>query len=289
MSKPFDVTLVTCQNLPEPDPDAEPLTTALTEAGLTVRTSIWNDPAVDWSQSTITIIRSTWDYYHNRDAFMRWASTVDTVSTLFNSPGTVRWNSHKSYLLQLPLSGIPIVPTVLIERGSTIQLAKIAQSEDWPKIVIKPAVSAASFETHIMTAPNFDQETFQRLTNQGDVLVQPYITSVDHHGEHSLIFIDGQFTHCIRKHPRFAGQDEHVTGPHTPTPQELAIAKHAVNTTGPDLLYARVDLVQNAQNKPAVAELEFIEPSLFLTFSDHALQRFVHTITKHVTQRSTRH
>lgn len=289
MSRPFDITIATCQNLPEPDPDAAPLLDALTATGLTVRTCVWDDPDVDWSLATLTLIRSTWDYHRKHEAFLRWAQSTHAVSPLFNSPEIVRWNSHKNYLLQLPLRGIPVVPTVLIEKGSTLQLSQITTGEDWKKIVVKPAVSAGSFETHVMTADQLDEPTFQRLVQNEDVLVQPYIDSVDHHGERSLIFINGQFTHCIRKHPRFAGDDEHVTGPHTPTPEERAVAERAIHATGEPLLYARVDLIQNAHQKPLVAELEFIEPSLFFRFSDECLHLLTTTLAHHVTQRSTRH
>lgn len=289
MSLPFDVTLVTCRPLPEPDPDEAPLLSALTQAGLEVRLCAWDDESVEWSTSAVTVIRSTWDYHRRRDAFIDWAREVDGVSLLLNPPTVVEWNSHKSYLLTLPLRGVPVVPTVLVEQGTTISLEQISRAEEWPRLVIKPAVSAGSYETHAMEEENLDESTFRRLVDAEDVLVQPYIESVDHHGERSLIFIDGECTHCIRKHPRFAEDDERVTGPHEPTADELTVARSALQAVSKNLLYARVDLVENADEQPVVAELELIEPSLFFRFSDTALQRFTESIIRRVTEQATRH
>jgi hypothetical protein len=104
-----------------------------------------------------------------------------------------------------------------------------------------------------------------------------------------LIFIDGECTHCIRKHPRFAGEDEQVTGPHEPTPEELTVARTALKEVSTNLLYGRVDLVEGPDDQPLVAELELIEPSLFFRFSEPALQRFIESIIRQVTALATRH
>ena len=283
----YDITLATCLELPEPDFDEAPLLDALADADLNTRVCAWDDPDVDWSQSKLTLIRSTWNYYHRRDHFLRWADAVDAVSTLQNPPSVVRWNSHKSYLLTLPLHGVPTVSTVVVQQGQDVPLEQLCKQEEFTKIVVKPAVSAGSFETHAMNVDNLDTDTYRRLVDQGDVLIQPYMHSVDDYGERSLIFIDGQFTHCIRKHPRFAGEDERITGPHEPTNTELDVARRALGTVEDDLLYARVDLVRSADDQPLVAELELIEPSLFFAQSDDALPRLVEALRRSIDSTDT--
>ena len=37
--------------------------------------------------------------------------------------------------------------------------------------------------------------------SQRDLLVQPYLPSVEDHGERALVWIDGEFTHAVRKTP----------------------------------------------------------------------------------------
>lgn len=278
--KPYDVNIATCRPLPEPDPDEEPLVAALEQAGLTTRLCAWDDPDVDWSNGRLTLIRSTWNYYRNRPAFLRWAEEVARVTRLYNPAGVVRWNSHKSYLLSLPLRGVPIVPTVIVERDMKVSLQEILDLEKWSRIVVKPAVSAGSFETHPMDGDALDEAIFERLLTIGDVLVQPYVESVDDYGERCLVFIDGTFSHCVRKHPRFAGQQERVTGPHEPTERELAVAGAAFDGVGLPLLYGRVDLVRDEDDEPLVAELEVLEPSLFLGFGDDALPRLVDAVAR---------
>ncbi len=42
-----------------------------------------------------------------------------------------------------------------------------------------------------------------------------------------------------------------------------------------ELLYARIDLIRDDHDRPLVAELELVEPSLFLQQSPEALDRLV--------------
>ncbi|MBA2663325.1 MAG: hypothetical protein H0U74_13640 [Bradymonadaceae bacterium] len=274
----FDITIATCRPLPEPDPDEAPLLDALAQAGLRARLCAWHDRTVDWSLSPLTIIRSTWNYYHDRAGFVDWAERVTTVSELQNSASVVRWNSHKGYLLELARRGVRVVPSELIEAGQAASLEAICAAHNWSHVVVKPAVSAGSFETHTMRAGALDTTTFARLMAERDVLVQPYIDAVDTYGERSLIVIDGELSHSVRKHPRFAGQHEQISGPHPITPAERAFSRQVLASFDEALLYARVDLVPDVDGQPMLTELELIEPSLFFRFSPEALARLVGAI-----------
>ena len=103
----YDITLVTCGRLPDPDDDLAPLKTR----GLTTRVCVWNEPDIDWSVSELTLIRSTWDYCRRLDEFLCWADQIDQETTLYNPPHIVRWNAHKSYLLNLSERGVRIDPS----------------------------------------------------------------------------------------------------------------------------------------------------------------------------------
>lgn len=278
--KTFDVNLVTCRPLPEPDLDEAPLLEALAQAGVKARLCVWDDPRVDWSAGRLTLIRSTWNYYHAHERFVGWAEEVASVSELHNPAHIVAWNVHKGYLLKLALRGIPVVPTALLEAGQSMTLASVYNAQSWPRIVVKPAVSAGSWKTFVMDEDHLDEEVFTELLAQRDVLIQPYIQSVDDYGERSLIFIDGAFSHCVRKHPRFADQDERITGPHEPTSSERSLAEAVLRAVGAPLLYARVDLVHRSDGSPMLAELEVLEPSLFFRFSPRGLNRFIRAIKK---------
>jgi nucleotide-binding universal stress UspA family protein len=265
----YDVTLVTCDPLPEPDPDMRLIRAALDGLELSSRVCVWNSSSVDWSNSPVTLIRSTWDYYHHRDAYLRWAAHVSDVSTLLNPVEVVEWNSHKSYLLDLESRGIPIVSTVLVSRGDDVELADLCAENGWDKIVVKPAVSAASFQTHVVDCEHVDEDLFDRLVADRDMLVQPFVEEVESAGERSLILIDGELSHAVEKSPRYHGQDERITGPLAIAEQQAELAWDAVGVVDDPLLYARVDMVETASKGPLITELELIEPSLFLDYAEN--------------------
>lgn len=277
----WDVQLVRCARLPEPDADMAPLMVALETGGLRAREVVWDDPSVDWGESSLTVIRSTWDYHRRRQAFVAWAQAAGELSGLHNSASVVAWNTHKSYLLSLALRGVAAVPTAMIEQGSCLGVQDICDDQGWSKIVVKPAVSAGSYQTHVMEAGEIDEDVVGALVVAEDVLVQPYVESVDTYGERSLIFIDGELTHSVRKSPRFSGEDESVSGPHPVEEAERELGERALRAVGGEgLLYARVDLVRGGDGAPMVAELELVEPSLFLGMSERALGRFVEGVKR---------
>lgn len=282
MADPIDVTLVTCDPLPEPDLDQAPLLAALKARGLRVRVCAWDDEDVDWGASTVTLLRSTWDYYRRYEEFLAWLKRVQGVTAVQNPPEVIRWNTDKRYLLTLPMRGVPIVPTVFVERGSEVSLRGVCDGEGWEKVVVKPAVSAGSFRTHFMESSALEEGVFAELLKEQDTLVQPFVESVETYGERSLIFFEGEFSHCVRKHPRFAGDDEKITGPHEPTSDELGVARAALDAVGETLLYGRVDLVRDEDDQPMLAELEVTEPSLFFRFAPGSVERFAEAIAARV-------
>lgn len=276
MSESWDITLVTCAELPEPDPDARPLEEALEARGLTYRWAAWTDETVDWSASPVALIRSTWDYYHDRAAYVDWAHQTDLVTTLLNSASVVQWNSSKLYLLDLGRAGVPIIPTVLVPRATETALSDILSVQGWNDVVIKPVVGAGSHHTHLLRAGDAPTDEQLALFKTYDMLVQPYIASVESYGERSLVYIDGELSHVARKHPRFAQGEEQVTGPHEATDEERAVAEQAIEEAPfNDLLYARIDLVRDENDSPLLSEFEAMEPSLFFRMNPECLERYI--------------
>ncbi|MFN3200851.1 MAG: RimK family alpha-L-glutamate ligase [Bradymonadia bacterium] len=273
-----DITLVTCAHLPEPDPDAAPLSAALEAAGLSHRWVAWDDSSVDWSTSPLTVIRSTWNYYSDPAGFEAWLDTTAAVTTVLNPPSLVKWNLHKAYLAALIGAGVPVTPTVYLPAGVSLDLTDLCAEKGWAHVVVKPAISAGSHETHF-GAPAELLEVARRLGPTTDLMVQPFIESVNTYGERSLIWIDGELTHCVLKRPRFSGEDESVLGPHPIAPEEAEVAEMALAAIPVALgqpRYARIDLVRNDADAPMVAELELIEPSLFFDLGgEQALDRYV--------------
>ena len=242
------------------------------------------------------MIRSTWDYTTDVDAFHAWARRVEAAGTQLHNPAeVVRWNTHKGYLLELEERGAPIVPTAWLGRGDEVDLAELAVARHWDGVVAKPAVGAGA-EGLLVVPPGTDpaphQPTFAALTAAGDAMVQPFITSVHEQGELSVVVVDGRVSHAVRKLPadgevrtqiefgaRYVAEE--------PDPDAAALAEWLVEATGHDLLYARVDLLADDDGSWLLGELEAIEPALLFawaegsaaTFADALLRRLRHEPT----------
>jgi hypothetical protein len=269
--------IATCRQLPEPDPDEELLLTALRARGIDARMAAWNDPTEDWAAPVPTVIRSTWDYFHEVPRFVSWAETAGAAAPMWNGPGIVRWNVHKGYLNELRRRGHAVVPTELVPRGWQGSLARLCAMRGWRDIVVKPAASAASFGTARFADPGTEAAArhFAARVHAGDTLVQPYVPSVEAYGERSIVWVDGALTHAVRKTPRFGGEDEQVSMALPIAADERHAAEAVLAPWTGELLYARVDLARDVDGTLMVMELELIEPSLFLAQHPPALERLV--------------
>ena len=278
----MNLRIATCRPLPEPDPDEDLLLRALAAVGIEATMCDWKD-AGRWRGAVPTVVRSTWDYIHHLDAFRDWVGRTAAAAPLWNPADVMLDNLDKRYLLELVARGVPVVPTVLLERGGPADVAGLAEERGWTDIVIKPAVGAGSFETHLVAAHTPEAAALcRRLVADRDVLVQCYLPSVADYGERALVWIDGEFTHAVRKSPRFAADEERVSEALTITAAERAVGTAALAPVRDRLLYARVDVAPGPTGEPLVMELELVEPSLFLLQSPPTLDRFVDAIRRRV-------
>ncbi len=296
------VALATCSVLPNLDPDDAPLVGALANRGITAEAKVWDDPEVDWGSYALTVVRSCWDYAPRRDEFVAWTKRVPSLA---NSAQVLEWNTDKGYLRELETAGVPVIPTLWLNpaqhlTGQAIHTRLPAQGD----FVIKPVVSAGAKDTGRYQSGEAHSRGLaithvkNLLATGRDVMVQPYVRSVDTAGETGLIFINGEFSHSVRKNAL-------LTGPHRPTrglyqqeemstfaatPEQTGVAERALQVTadavcGGDLsalLYARVDIVGGNDGNPAVIEVELTEPSLFMSLGKGSLDRFADAIAARV-------
>ncbi len=278
----MDLTIATCHELPEPDPDAAPLAAALSAAGIRSQVLAWDDPAADWSEAGVTLFRSTWNYPQYPRQFLEWVEHTATCGPMWNPAEVVRWNVHKGYLSELAEAGLPVTPTVLVARGSDQTLQSIMLEQGWTRAVVKPAISAASYRTLLVNGADSvrGEQHLRLLAADGDALVQDYLESVEGYGERALVWIDGEVTHSVRKTPRWDGEDECVSAAQPVTDAEASLAQDAVAAVPAPLLYARIDVAPGAAGQPVLMELELIEPSLFFPQHPPALARYVEGIRR---------
>jgi hypothetical protein len=281
----MELRIATCRPLPEPDPDEEPLLAALAAEGVRARMAAWHDPAEAWDAPVPTVVRSTWDYLHRLEDFLAWIERAARAAPLWNPPALLRWNVHKFHLRELAAEGFPVVPTVFLERGADAPLGRVLAERGWEDAVVKPAVSAASFATLRVRASDARELArgaahLRALLDRRDVLVQRYAPAVETSGERALVWIAGELTHAIQKHPRFAGGVERVSGALAIADDERALAERLLARFGSELLYGRVDVVRDGDGRVQLMELELLEPSLFLLQHPPALGRLAHALAE---------
>jgi hypothetical protein len=256
-----EVVLASCNPMPAGDPEHAPLIEAFAALGIEARAVAW-DADYDWSQTRAVLIRSTWDYHHRRDQFVAWAKRVPN---LFNPASIVEWNTHKSYLRELELRGVPIIPTRWVARGERLDLREV----QWNEFVIKPAVSGGAWKTLRTTVAELPkaQEHLDALVQTHDAMVQPYLSAVEGYGERSLIWIDGEVTHALRKDPALAVGANLDGGVRVePSAEELALSEKTLGPIASQLSYARVDTLRDDAGVLRLMELELTEPFLFFRF-----------------------
>jgi glutathione synthase/RimK-type ligase-like ATP-grasp enzyme len=231
------------------------------------------------------VIRTTWDYTTCLSEFLEWVRSAAAVTRVVNPAALIEWNAHKRYLLDLAYAAVPVLPTVLVERGSDEQTVRSVLDEHDGEIVIKPAVSVGAIGTiRSGAAEPVAVEHLRELVATGDALVQPFEPSVTR-GETSLVYLGGEFSHAVRKVPAagdyrvqvFHGGVNHA---HTASSDELAVGRAALAALDAEVTYARVDLVMTERG-PVLMELELIEPQLFLEF-DGAAARYADVIAREV-------
>jgi hypothetical protein len=296
------VALASCAPLPHPDGDEPLLLAALERRGIDAHTFAWDGGDRPFLDAELTVIRSTWDYAARLDAFLQWVERIEVGKAgrghLCNPARVVRWNTHKRYLNDLDSQGVATVPTVLLKAGSRADVRQLLVQHGFTRgAVVKPCVSAGARDTVLIDALNVDeaQGLTDRLLPTRDLMLQPFVAGIAQ-GELSLHFIDGQFTHAVRKVPRagdFRSQPEFgaTVSRVEPDAAARAVATRALHITGGDLLYARVDLLPadaGAASPWWLIELELVEPSMYLPWHAPAADLFAAAIERRArTQQQT--
>lgn len=285
----LDVALITYSELPGLAEDEQLLVAALAGLGVKAGPAVWDDPAIAWASIGACVIRSTWDYHHRLEEFIAWAEHVASMSSLWNPVEVVRWNTRKTYLRELDERGIATVPTVWLERGSKADLESLMAEQGWQRVVVKPVVSASAYATVLVADESLHkgQAHLDKLLAQRDMIIQPFISSVETSGERSLMFIDGQFTHAVRRTfplgPNHDGQEKSRLVEATRT--EIGFAANVLQAAGHTTLYARVDVVRDEAGALCLMELELVEPSLFLQLAPEAVERLAGAIAERLPPR----
>ena len=264
------IVLATCRSKPALTPSDALLAAELERAGATVVAAPWDTVAPAGEYPATVCLRSTWDYHRRWTEFRAWvAGFPDRTGGLWNPAATVLWNADKLYLRDLEAAGIALPRTRWFEPGERADVETILGQWNLPRAVLKPRISATAFGTYLVSADRTLSEEEWKPSEASGGLIQAFVPEVASQGEISLVYVDGAFSHAVRKRP--AGGDFRVQGDFGGTVDGVAPSRGVggfgdavLAAVSRPWLYARVDLVETDRG-PVLMELELIEPDLFLT------------------------
>ncbi len=235
---------------------------ALGAHGFSLDEVLWDDNRIDWGGYAAALVGTTWDYQDRLPDFLAAMRALDARLPVFNPADMLVWNSTKTYLRDLSARGIAVVPTQWIDTPDAGQIAACFAHFGTDTLVVKRQTGASAVGQARVTAggplPMFSVP----------VMVQPYLASVEAQGETSVVVIDGQISHAIRKCPARGDYRTQSLYGAIEEPADLSVrdrdfVAHVLSSLTTVPLYARVDFLRGADDAPQLMELELIEPYLY--------------------------
>lgn len=239
---------------------------ACRDRGIELELRVWEDPELRGDDYDAVVVGTTWDYHDKVEAFLARLEALALHCPVLNPPEVIRWNAHKGYLLELGQRGLPVVPSLRLDRVDPAEVERACALLGADEVVVKPIVGAgAARQVRIRRG--------QALPPPGQcppgvALVQPFLPAAQLEGEYSFVFLGGALSHALVKRP--ASGDYRVQsiygGTEQPVrvgPDELALARAVLAAVAGDLLYARVDMMRGPGGGLLLMELELIEPYLY--------------------------
>jgi len=266
------IALVTSKRFPEDhwiDADSIPLAKSLENLGCEVVSVSWDDGSVDWAQYDLLIMQSPWSGWNDLNSFAKWLDHIQAIGVeTFNPMSLLRAGLDKIYLIELAASGIATVPTAYLRPGSTKSstdltdyLRSLVPGEKFSRrsIVVKPASSGGSLRTaeydceHLSDAVEHVRELHALDMN---VLIQPYIQTIDTLREIGVITIGEEISHTISKRAILqVGSSDRAFHPDPrPYPQLTARQREQILTTRAAFL----ELSSTASAAPSSVRLDFL-------------------------------
>lgn len=278
-----------------PDRDTAPLIAQLQLLGIAAEPVIWHEwtPRPDYD---LLVIRTPWNYSSRTEEFLDWLERAEEQLQVLNPPALIRWNLDKVYLRELEAEGIAVVPTRWADDDAALRHGLAAHAEGW--VVIKPSISAGSFDTGLLRADSAAALALgERILARGlTVMIQPEVPELSEGREKALYFIDGQHTHSIAKGALLARGGGLRGGSYQEDPQlvqasaaEVEFGEHVLAAAGrrtetPMPLYGRVDLVDSAESGTVLLEAELFEPALNLHLAPSAALALACSIESRLSQ-----
>ncbi|WP_230531689.1 ATP-grasp domain-containing protein [Microvirga roseola] len=265
------VIITTCSEYPHPTPSLEALLDGLRSEGAEAAHAPWKTtPLETFAQADAVLPLCCWDYHDDPKRFLDWIDALEaTGARLFNPPSTLRWNFRKTYLLEMAAAGLSVPRTFHLGEANRSAIERMMKAEGWKTAVLKPVSGQSG--NGVRKLGRAERETWPlNPDTPGEALLQEFQEDIAVLGETTLTFIDGVFSHAVRRVLKAgewrANQQYGTTYERVEVSREVIDAARAYFGLLPQTpLYARIDgLVRPAGFM--LMELELIEPYLYLEF-----------------------
>lgn len=180
-----------------------------------------------------------------------------------------------------------VIPSIFLQQGWAGDLNELFTQLNTTSIIVKPCISGGSRNTIVIKQEEAEAAYSEVITLalSRNLIVQPLMEEVTN-GEWSHIFFNGRHSHTILKKPKsgdfrvqqiYGGTIEALT----PKEAEIAQALAYVDRFAKNCVYARVDgLIVNGSFM--LMELELIEPFLYLSYGENAVEDYYKAIVQHL-------
>ncbi len=237
---------------------------ALTARGIELVEIDWRSLIVEFDGLTLVLLGTAWDYQDRAEEFLARLEELEVRGVIVcNPPEVVRWNSDKRYLAELATRGAVTVPTLWHEDVTRAEVLSAMERFGTDHVVVKRRVGAGGIGQHSFSRDALPGEDW-RMGRAA--MIQPFLPAILEEGEFTFFFVDGHFSHALRKRPApgeyriqslYGGSESN----YAPTPDDLAHAQKVVAALpfSPPL-YCRIDMCRLPVGELAVMEAEMIEP-----------------------------
>lgn len=212
-----------------------------------------------------------WGYHQDHARWLRACETWREAGVPMSNPaGVLAWNSDKRYLSVLAERGVEIPRTAWTRQLTHERLEQAFVDTGAEELIVKPSVSGGAWRTRRLRRGHVFEDAWMVDVQGVDMLIQPYLPTIASEGETSLLFFGGELSHVVNKRPvpgdfrvqeEFGGLYEVLP---TPPPGALALARQTLSVIDAPLLYARIDMVPDADGRWLLMEAELIEPDFYL-------------------------
>lgn len=242
----------------EHDREFQPLKAAFDAAGARLEEQDWRTLTAQAAEAyDLLLVRTTWDYQEAPGDFAAFLDAMP-AEKLANPADLIRWNMDKRYLIALAACGLPVIPTMLADQPAPALFKALGTD----KIVVKPRIGAGGEGQQVLTP-----DSAASFAPDAGLIAQPFLDAVLVEGEYSFVYLNGQYSHAVRKtsggdyriQSLYGGQDR----PHDPKPADRAAADAFIDALPFPGLTVRVDMIRGADGGLKLIELEAVEPYLY--------------------------